>query len=176
MIKRILRLLGVGRTGTALHNQHDDRQEKIGSAPQTPVDSNQATSASDQPCPGKELQSQVEAVSECAICERTAQEVMLEIGPQDSYCQYQLTASGFGMQVVPPNLVTGVIKAIQANDIGDLHRVWSKCVPFYCPDCGVCYCRDHWKIEAPILHDEWWDTSTYGACPQGHRRLMFSDP
>lgn len=40
---------------------------------------------------------------------------MLDVGPQDTYCQYQLTASGFGMQVVPPNFVTGVRKAIQAN-------------------------------------------------------------
>jgi hypothetical protein len=42
--------------------------------------------------------------------------------------------------------------------------------PFYCPDCQLNYCRNHWNTN--IVFDESFYDYTMGTCPNGHQYMV----
>ena len=64
--------------------------------------------------------------------------------------------------------------SILAGDIRLLHELDLEVASFYCPDCGACYCGDHW-VRWDVFDDEegfTWHDSIRGRCPQGHQRML----
>jgi hypothetical protein len=63
---------------------------------------------------------------------------------------------------------------ILAGDVRALHEFDLEVASFYCPDCGSCYCGDHW-VRWNVFDDEEgfdWHDSIRGRCPQGHQRML----
>lgn len=51
-----------------------------------------------------------------------------------------------------------------------LRRIDWELAPFYCPECGLNYCRADWKT-FPIFDEGFYDC-TIGICPSGHRHTV----
>jgi hypothetical protein len=64
--------------------------------------------------------------------------------------------------------------AIRAGDIQTLHEFYLEVASFYCPDCGTCYCGDHWVRWSAFDDEEGFDwlDSIRGLCPRGHQRML----
>ena len=65
-------------------------------------------------------------------------------------------------------------KIILAGDIRALHEFQMEVSIFYCPDCGTCYCGEHWSWWSAFDDEEGfdWHDSIRGFCPQGHRQML----
>lgn len=69
-----------------------------------------------------------------------------------------------------------VVEAVQALiDAGDvdpaaLRDINWELAPFYCPDCQLNYCRNHWNTN--IVFDESFYDYTMGTCPNGHQYMI----
>lgn len=68
------------------------------------------------------------------------------------------------------------VEAVQALiDAGDvdpaaLRGINWELAPFYCPDCQLNYCRNHWNTN--IVFDESFYDYTMGTCPNGHQYMV----
>lgn len=63
--------------------------------------------------------------------------------------------------------------ALSASNTRGLWRVDPLWAPFYCPECDVSYCRDHWTTEVVFADDApGWYEHTNGRCPKGHVRML----
>ena len=57
-----------------------------------------------------------------------------------------------------------------APDPVALRQIDWELAPFYCPDCGLNYCRADWHTY--VLVDEGFYDCTMGICPGGHRHMV----
>ncbi|MBV9384722.1 MAG: hypothetical protein JOY82_22805 [Streptosporangiaceae bacterium] len=62
------------------------------------------------------------------------------------------------------------VLSTRAPDPAELRRIDWELAPFYCPDCGLCYCRADWHTY--VLFDEGFYDCTMGTCPAGHRHMV----
>jgi hypothetical protein len=63
-------------------------------------------------------------------------------------------------------------EALNQFSVLTLYQIDPLFAPFYCPECKLCYCEEHWDIQ-PVFDDDfmsgWYDYSV-GTCPRGHKR------
>jgi hypothetical protein len=64
-----------------------------------------------------------------------------------------------------------VVAAIRAGDARALYAVNAEFAPFFCPQCGNCYCEEHWK-QRELLEKGGWFDCVEGTCPLGHKRVL----
>jgi predicted RNA-binding Zn-ribbon protein involved in translation (DUF1610 family) len=62
------------------------------------------------------------------------------------------------------------IVSSQAPDPVTLRRIGWELASFYCPDCGLNYCRADWNAYV-LVDDDFYDY-TMGICPGGHRHMI----
>jgi hypothetical protein len=65
------------------------------------------------------------------------------------------------------------VSDVLAADLPDpaaLHAINWEIAPFFCRDCGTCYCRDDWN-GFPVWDGPFYDY-TVGVCPAGHRHII----
>jgi len=65
------------------------------------------------------------------------------------------------------------VQEIVSGDAPDpvaLRRVDWELAPFFCPDCGLNYCRADWHT-TPVFDKGFYDC-TVGVCPSGHRHTV----
>jgi hypothetical protein len=62
------------------------------------------------------------------------------------------------------------ILSSQAPDPAALREIDWEVAPFYCPDCGLNYCRADWRT--CVLFDEGFYDGTMGRCPRGHEHMI----
>jgi hypothetical protein len=120
-------------------------------------------------------------VFRCAECGETAAFVGLVL--RDSVSGHPsgadgglITESGFfgnWEQVVLKAGLPAVAEAIAGEDARALHEIEPLWAPFYCPECGRCYCIKHWDMNV-VFDSEWtsWYDYTEGICPRGHKRMI----
>lgn len=78
------------------------------------------------------------------------------------------TASRF-----PAPATLDAVQAILSSDTPDpvaLRRINPELAPFFCPDCGLNYCRADWD-SYPVFDEGFYDC-TIGICPGGHRHTV----
>ncbi len=68
----------------------------------------------------------------------------------------------------------GLCEAVRQGDIKVLYKYDFEIASFYCPECDVCYCRDHWSCINAFSNDDGftWHEGIEGTCPEGHTRLL----
>ena len=83
----------------------------------------------------------------------------------------QLSIDGGPLSVtlapVPMELVAA---ALDSRSAAALFELDSEYAPFWCPTCGVSYCRDHYRTVE--VYDEGFFDCIRGVCPQGHERTL----
>lgn len=65
------------------------------------------------------------------------------------------------------------VQEIVSSDTPDpvaLRRIDPELAPFFCPDCGLNYCRADWDT-FPVFDEGFYDCTT-GICPSGHRHTV----
>ncbi len=114
---------------------------------------------------------EIKASFYCAICNNLA--ATIELLP-DEKSGWKLEFDGFLGKITSygKNLIDFAALII-AEDASALHRANFEYAPFYCPECQVCYCSQHWTTEM-VFDDDWtdWYDCTYGTCPKGHRHII----
>jgi hypothetical protein len=115
------------------------------------------------------------AVFRCQECMNIAATVELAV-PSDAPAG-ELILEGFlwkrNTETIKGRTVQLVHQALATHDVRLLHTLNQLWAPFYCPQCERVYCLKHWHI-TPRFDDDLpgrYDSS-YGTCPQGHRRLV----
>ena len=64
-----------------------------------------------------------------------------------------------------------VLAAVTSGDAAALYRCDLEFASFYCPDCGLSYCGEHWQ-RWDVFDDDGWHDSIRGCCPEGHQRML----
>ena len=66
--------------------------------------------------------------------------------------------------------VADALRTGSASALYDIEPLWA---PFYCPDCRLSYCDEHWDIRLEFDEDwpDWYDCAM-GTCPSGHTRMV----
>ena len=63
-----------------------------------------------------------------------------------------------------------ITDALSRGDARALFELDREFAPFWCPDCGACYCGEHYT------HWDVWDDGFFdcvrGQCPRGHQRML----
>jgi len=73
---------------------------------------------------------------------------------------------------VPEDLFEPLVRALKAQDaasIAELRGVKSW-APFYCPECGACYCPEHTDVRH--YFDQGFHDGAQGICPRRHERWL----
>ena len=73
-------------------------------------------------------------------------------------------------QATPDATYADAADALRRGDPRALWELNPEWAPFYCPECGTCYCRDHWRQWMEF--DEGFFDCSYGTCPRGHTRML----
>jgi len=60
--------------------------------------------------------------------------------------------------------------ALLAKDAAGLHAINEEFTPFWCPECGCCYCELHYTSH--VIRDLGFFDSIWGKCPKGHSRKL----
>jgi predicted RNA-binding Zn-ribbon protein involved in translation (DUF1610 family) len=118
----------------------------------------------------------------CAACGKMAAVVKvaragtaIDMGPPLSRGTYDRDAIvvdyflGTASTFADPATLDAVQEALSSHapDPAALRRIDRELAPFYCPDCGLNYCRADWKTW-PVFDEGFYDC-TMGICPGGHR-------
>jgi hypothetical protein len=121
---------------------------------------------------------------DCAVCGRLAATVTLI--PVELEHPRSLAVAGTAGTAVVEGFIgvmqravgyeewDGLAHALLSEGAAVLHAVDDELGSFYCPDCGQCYCSDHWDKD--VIFDEefmmgWYD-ATMGRCPAGHLQVL----
>ncbi|MFA5138304.1 MAG: hypothetical protein WC728_03645 [Elusimicrobiota bacterium] len=108
----------------------------------------------------------------CARCGKPAETVELIQG-KDPVARYGFGETRAGLRAED---AAHMMKLLLVGDPGALHAFRPDYAASFCPACGVCYCREHWKYRhgaPPPWGDSYsWDWVEYGACPYGHERIL----
>lgn len=112
----------------------------------------------------------------CFICGAVAERLTLRARP--SY-DGRGTVHSIHREVFSPIAQSRVIaedvaeakKAIEAANLRALMSVNPNWVSSFCPECGCCYCQEHWS-QRPVSDDEGFYEYTEGTCPVGHETTM----
>jgi ribosomal protein S14 len=107
----------------------------------------------------------------CATCGAPA--ATLEIGPDPFRPERQaLVYSGLvRRQAFALSLAEAALGALAAGRVGAAHRLLGgEGIDAYCPDCGVVYCGEHYRLDTRY-DDDFYDCA-YATCPAGHRRMI----
>ena len=111
------------------------------------------------------------AVYHCSVCSKEAAGVKLvEEKKTDGTTQWWIRISDFiGVvsEVVAESAVDSFRRYLRRGDAALLPERFA---PFYCRQCGKCYCIDHWLCE--VRYDDDFYDCTYGTCPEGHRKMI----
>ena len=70
-------------------------------------------------------------------------------------------------EALQPDAVAG---ALASGDAALLSAIDSEFAPFWCPKCGLAYCRDHWVVIT--RYDDGFFDCIDGTCPRGHTRTL----
>ena len=75
------------------------------------------------------------------------------------------------MEIFPiTTLAERIGSALAATDAAALFAIDFEFAPFWCPECGACYCAEHY--EHWDIYDGHFFDSTRGICPNGHERML----
>ena len=64
-----------------------------------------------------------------------------------------------------------VRSSLQRDDVLPFFHRNPELVPFWCPDCQMSYCNDHWNQQ--FRFDDGFFDDVVGTCPNGHRRQLW---
>jgi hypothetical protein len=104
----------------------------------------------------------------CSICGEPAGVVALE---EQTLRRQSFT--GALTQPLGASTLASLRRALKAGDPQALFALDPEFAPFYCPDCGACYCAAHWATWDVFDDDmEAWRDSIRGRCPHGHERML----
>ena len=78
---------------------------------------------------------------------------------------------------VSPGQVPLVRDALERADPEALYAADRTSALFYCPQCGRCYCSEHWTLAGELPDDDpfkgsYWASLAQGDCPNGHFHLL----
>jgi len=117
----------------------------------------------------------------CKECGNKTETVrLLPRGAAGNYCSGDAIKYNFDSEtmMLSPEEAAIVGAALAAADAAAVHAAHPRWLASYCPKCGACYCRKHWKIEQwpdPASDSYSMHYDTFGTCPLKHRRLMAKD-
>lgn len=113
----------------------------------------------------------------CASCGRRAETVSLS----RSRAPLPVVRVGFGQNTVGLDAPSAdrVEALLLLEDPAALYSFRPFYAASFCPDCGACYCRQHWLDRSsgpPAWGDAWsYDWVESGRCPEGHRRELVKE-
>lgn len=110
---------------------------------------------------------------QCASCRRTAETVRLVRAPSGTVFSYGFGTSSVGLIAQDAERLEALLLK---GDPAALHAFRPMYAASFCPECGKCYCLEHWSGRhgaPPPEGDAYsWDWAEYGTCPRGHNRVL----
>jgi hypothetical protein len=109
------------------------------------------------------------ATFNCVICGKEA--ATLELNKTES--GVELSRKSFTSLLTTPvsgMALNNLTALLEAGDVRALHALDLEYAPCYCPQCGDCFCGDHWRVW-DVFEEDWHDC-VRGECPNGHQRLL----
>jgi hypothetical protein len=106
----------------------------------------------------------------CSRCGEPAGTVLLRAADTG----FEIVRSSFTSVLTRPVTASAsalVRRAMLEKDAAALYMMDFELAPFYCPDCGACYCGAHW-LRQDVFDDDGWHDSIRGTCPAGHERML----
>jgi hypothetical protein len=106
----------------------------------------------------------------CALCGAACGTVELR---EDGELRRESFTGVLTEQVTHRERFRAIREAIGSGLAGRLFEVDAELAPWWCPECGACYCGEHWTRwdvfdeDEPAFHD-----SIRGRCPDGHERML----
>jgi len=59
----------------------------------------------------------------------------------------------------------------ERGDFEKIHKFDLELAPYYCPECKMNYCKEHWDRE--ITYEGQFYDAEIGFCPRRHRKMLF---
>ena len=111
-----------------------------------------------------------EATFRCAECGKPAGQIWLFGEPSSSEIKRVSFTS---------TLITGIAAdqfeqfrhAIDKRNARVLHSLDKEVACFFCPQCNMSYCGEHW-LTRDVFDDDGFHDSIRGTCPKGHERML----
>lgn len=106
----------------------------------------------------------------CRVCDADAGTIELR---ENGELRRTAFTSVLTRRVTEPGPFGEIWDAIAAGDARALFAADPELAPWWCPECALSYCGEHWARwdvfddEEPAFHD-----SIRGRCPQGHERML----
>ena len=110
----------------------------------------------------------------CSLCENICAHMHFSITKLSNKKVFNVELSGFTQQLMTSVSEMEYFQLQQHYQNGDSEKLYATDIefaPYYCPNCNLNYCSQHWHIQ--ITYDEGYYDAETGTCPKGHKKMLF---